>query len=45
MTAHSAPGKIEGTPLVWRIESILAPLACAVVAAVFVVALYLRLAA
>ena len=42
MTAHSARDKTEGTPLVWRIESILAPLACAVIAAVFVVALYLR---
>ena len=44
MTAHPAPEKTEGTPLVWRIESIVAPLACAVIAAVFVVAFYWRVA-
>jgi len=44
MTAHSTPEKAEGIPLIWRIENIVAPVACAAVAAVFAVALYLRVA-
>ena len=44
MTANTAPDKPEGIPLVWRIEGVVAPLACAGIAAVFAVALYLRVA-
>ena len=44
MNAHSTSETGDGTPLISRTESIVAPLACAAIAALFAVMLYLRVA-